>query len=132
MKEVIVMSLVKHTDKRTGVTYVYESESYWDKEKQQPRSHRRMIGKIDPETGEIVPTNGRGRKKKNPESYKDLLQYDDDSVQNGKDTEDKYLLLMKEKDIQISELQGRIHRLERKKETAVRRLESLLGILKKG
>ena len=132
MKEVIVMSLVKHTDKRTGVTYVYESESYWDKEKQQPRSHRRMIGKIDPETGEIVPTNGRGRKKKNPESYKDLLQYDDDSVQNGKDTEDKYLLLMKEKDIQISELQGRIHRLEREKETAVRRLEALLGILKKG
>ena len=132
MKEVIVMSLVKHTDKRTGVTYVYESESYWDKEKQQPRSNRRMIGKIDPETGEIVPTNGRGRKKKNPESYKDLLQYDDDSVQNGKDTEDKYLLLMKEKDIQISELQGRIHRLEREKETAVRRLESLLGILKKG
>ena len=126
------MSLVKHTDKRTGVTYVYESESYWDKEKQQPGSHRRMIGKIDPETGEIVPTNGRGRKKKNPESYKDLLQYDDDSVQNGKDTEDKYLLLMKEKDIQISELQGRIHRLEREKETAVRRLESLLGILKKG
>ena len=126
------MSLVKHTDKRTGVTYVYESESYWDKEKQQPRSHRRMIGKIDPETGEIVPTNGRGRKKKNSESYKDLLQYDDDSVQNGKDTEDKYLLLMKEKDIQISELQGRIHRLEREKETAVRRLESLLGILKKG
>ena len=132
MKEVIVMSLVKHTDKRTGVTYVYESESYWDKEKQQPRSHRRMIGKIDPETGEIIPTNGRGRKKKNPESYKDLLQYDDDSVQNGKDTEDKYLLLMKEKDIQISELQGRIHRLEREKETAVRRLEALLGILKKG
>ena len=132
MKEVIVMSLVKHTDKRTGVTYVYESESYWDKEKQQPRSHRRMIWKIDPETGEIVPTNGRGRKKKNPESYKDLLQYDDDSVQNGKDTEDKYLLLMKEKDIQISELQGRIHRLEREKETAVRRLEALLGILKKG
>ena len=126
------MSLVKHTDKRTGVTYVYESESYWDKEKQQPRSHRRMIGKIDPETGEIVPTNGRGKKKKNPESYKDLLQYDDDSVQNGKDTEDKYLLLMKEKDIQISERQGRIHRLEREKETAVRRLESLLGILKKG
>lgn len=27
------MSLVKSRDNRTGITYVYESESYWDKEK---------------------------------------------------------------------------------------------------
>ena len=47
-------------------TYVYESESYWDKEKKQPRSRRRLIGKIDEETGEIVPTSGkRGRKREN-------------------------------------------------------------------
>ncbi len=46
-------------------TYVYESESYWDKEKQQPRAHRRLIGKIDEATGEIVPTDGRGKKRKN-------------------------------------------------------------------
>ena len=31
------MSIVKHTDKRSGITYVYESESYWDKDKKQPR-----------------------------------------------------------------------------------------------
>ena len=34
-----------------------ESESYWDKEKKQPRSHRKIIGKIDPVTGEMVPTD---------------------------------------------------------------------------
>ena len=61
------MSLVKHTDKRSGITYVYESESYWDKEKKQPRSNRTLIGKIDEETGEIVPTGGRGRKKAAPD-----------------------------------------------------------------
>lgn len=61
------MSLVKHTDKRSGITYVYESESYWDKEKKQPRSKRTLIGKIDEETGEIVPTGGRGRKKAEPD-----------------------------------------------------------------
>ena len=27
------MSIVKLKDKRSGTTYVYESESYWDKEK---------------------------------------------------------------------------------------------------
>lgn len=50
------MSQVKVTNKKSGITYVYESESYWDKEKKQPRNKRKLIGKIDPETGEIVPT----------------------------------------------------------------------------
>ena len=49
------MSIVKLKDKRTGTTYVYESESYWDKEKKQPRSRRKLIGKLDEETGEIIP-----------------------------------------------------------------------------
>ncbi len=57
-------SIIKKFNKQTGVTYVYESESYWDKEKKQPRSKRKLIGKIDEETGEIVPTGGRGRNKK--------------------------------------------------------------------
>jgi len=59
------MSIVKLKDKRTGTTYVYESKSYWDKEKKQPRNKRTLIGKIDEETGEIVPTDGQGRKRKN-------------------------------------------------------------------
>ena len=60
-------SIIKKLDKQSGVTYVYESESYWDKEKKQPRSKRKLIGKIDSQTGEIVPTGGRkGRKKAEP------------------------------------------------------------------
>lgn len=58
------MSIVKLKDKRSGTTYVYESESYWDKEKKQPRNKRTLIGKLDEETGEIIPTDGRGRKRK--------------------------------------------------------------------
>ncbi len=57
-------SIIKKLNKQTGVTYVYESESYWDKEKKQPRSRRKLIGKIDEETGEVVPTGGRGSRKK--------------------------------------------------------------------
>lgn len=57
------MSLIKHLDKRSGITYVYESTSYWDKEKKQPRSRRTLIGRLDPETGEIVPTDGRGKRR---------------------------------------------------------------------
>ena len=47
--------------KKDGITYVYESESYWDKEKKQPRSKRKLIGHIDPETGEVVPNRKRSR-----------------------------------------------------------------------
>ena len=47
---------VSHVNKRTGVTYVYESVSHWDKEKQQSRSKQVCIGKIDPTTGELIPS----------------------------------------------------------------------------
>ena len=57
------MAIVKQLDKRSGITYVYESTSYWDKEKQQPRSKRKLIGRLDPETGEVVPTDGRGKRR---------------------------------------------------------------------
>lgn len=55
--------IVYQTDKRTGVKYAYESVSFWDKEKGQPRSKRKYLGKVDPETGEIIPTD-RSRKRK--------------------------------------------------------------------
>ena len=55
------MAMVKQLDKRSGITYVYESVSYWDREKKQPRSKRTLIGRLDPATGEIVPTDGRGK-----------------------------------------------------------------------
>lgn len=50
------MSIVRQENKKTGITYVYESEPYWDKEKLQSRSRRKCIGKLDPVTGELVPS----------------------------------------------------------------------------
>lgn len=58
------MAIIQQYHKDTNTTYVYESTSYWDAEKGQSRSKRKCIGKIDPATGEIVPTSKRGRKKK--------------------------------------------------------------------
>ncbi len=48
------MSLVFVKNKRNGVTYVYESIGYWDKEKKQARNKRKCIGKLDSATGEII------------------------------------------------------------------------------
>jgi len=49
-------AIVRQTSKTTGITYVYESVSYWDKDKQQSRAKRVCIGKVDPKTGDIIPT----------------------------------------------------------------------------
>lgn len=57
-------NIIKQHDKRSGHTYFYESISYWDPEKKQSRAKRTMIGKLDPNTGEMVPTDGRMKKKK--------------------------------------------------------------------
>ena len=56
------MGIVYQKDKRSGITYAYESEARWDKEKKQSRAKRRLIGRVDPETGEVVPTDGRMRR----------------------------------------------------------------------
>jgi transposase len=55
-------AIIHQTDKRSGITYAYESISYWDKEKKQSRAKRTLIGRVDKETGEIVPTDGRNRR----------------------------------------------------------------------
>jgi len=58
------MAIIYQHDKRSGITYAYESKSYWDKEKKTSRAKRTLIGRLVPETGEIVPTDGRCRKDK--------------------------------------------------------------------
>ena len=63
-EEDAIMAIIQQYHKDTNTTYVYESISYWDAEKGQSRSKRKCIGKIDPVTGEMVPTGRRGRKKK--------------------------------------------------------------------
>lgn len=50
------MAIIDSYNKKRGVTYVYDSFSYWDKELKQPRSKRRLLGRRDPDTGELVST----------------------------------------------------------------------------
>ena len=58
------MAIIKQLDKRTGITYVYDSKSFYDKEKKCSRAKRTLIGKIDPDTGEMIPTDGRNKRAK--------------------------------------------------------------------
>lgn len=62
------MSIVKYTNKKTGVVTLYESTSHYDPETKQSRPVRKYLGREDPVTGELIPSSGkRGRKKDSPQ-----------------------------------------------------------------
>lgn len=50
------MSLVYLKHKKSGVTYVYECQSFWNKEKKRSDSKRTCIGKLHLTTGELIPS----------------------------------------------------------------------------
>ena len=70
------MSISRSYNKQNNTTYVYEViENYWDKEKKQSRSKRKLIGKIDPVTGDIVPTNSKKKvTEEKHANYKELYK----------------------------------------------------------
>ncbi len=70
------MAIIKQHDKRSGITYVYESHSYWDPDKKMTRAKRKLIGRLDPETGEVIATDGRNKKVKESEEIDYKKQYE--------------------------------------------------------
>ena len=121
------MSISKSYNKQNDTTYVYEViENYWDKDKKQPRSKRKLIGKIDPATGEVVPTTPRKKKQEdNAEDYKKLYE----SVKKE----------IAQKDKHITELEGIITEwliegisfLQESEETMKRRRNKAESLLRK-
>ena len=107
------MAIIKQTNKKTGITYVIDSESYWDKEKQQPRSRRKIIGKIDPVTGEVVPTN-RHQKRKS-----DVTETTMTSVSASTDDE------VHTDQARIRELEKQVSKLQKQKEALLKELDLL-------
>ena len=49
-------NLAYQRNKKTGATYVYSVQSYWDKEKKAPRNKQVYLGKLNPDTGELIPS----------------------------------------------------------------------------
>ena len=56
------MSIVRYTNKKTGVVSLYESTSYYDPVTKQSRPKRKYLGVEDPETGELIPTSVERKK----------------------------------------------------------------------
>ena len=114
------MAIVKVHNKARTVTYVYESVSYWDKELKQPRSHRKLIGRIDPATGDVVPTGKRTKK--------------DAAISPHSDTDykalyEQALAIIAQKDALIAELRGRLSTAESENRSCRRSMKKACDIL---
>ena len=114
------MAIVKVHNKARNVTYVYESVSYWDKELKQPRSHRKLIGRIDPATGDVVPTGKRTKA--------------DPAVSCHSDTDyralyEQTLAALEQKDALIAELRSRLSAVESENRTYARSMKKACDIL---
>jgi transposase len=55
------MSYTTIHKKKNGVMYLYKVEGFWDKKKKAPRNRQVCIGRIDEDTGEVVPSNRKAR-----------------------------------------------------------------------
>lgn len=116
------MSIIKQYHKDTGITYVYESESYWDKEKKQPRSRRKLIGKLDPQTGEIIPTG-----KKNRSQQKNQDAEPEDTIREAARLRQDLLRFEKE----IDALKEHTRELEAENKALRDVLEKISGLIKR-
>lgn len=111
-------TIVYQENPKTHVKYAYESISYWDKDKKAPRSKRRYLGRVDPETGEIIESK-RNRKKQEAvsgpeESGQDIPQLREELAR---------------KDAEISELKEALQELASRHEETVRILKDARALL---
>ena len=114
------MAIVKVHNKARNVTYVYESVSYWDKELKQPRSHRKLIGRLDPDTGEVVPTGKRTKAINTSEPYSDT---------DYKALYERALATINQKDALILELRTRLAAAEKESLSCRRSIRKACDIL---
>lgn len=67
---------------KTGRIYVYEVESFWNKAKKKPDSHRKCIGHIDEVSGELVPNRPRSKAKQSLSTVKSSSTFTAEGIGN--------------------------------------------------
>ena len=119
------MSIVKYTNKKTGVVTLYESTSHYDPETKQSRPVRKYLGREDPVTGELIPSSGkRGRKKGSPQDVVKASNAMEDNVIST--LKSKYEKELAARDKTIREQDAVIRDLKAQKASVIRTLSSVL------
>lgn len=120
------MGEVHCRDPRTGIVYVYSSESYWDKEAKKKKERRKLIGKMD-ENGNMIPTNGKpGRPKKQKEEPSVKAQDENSLQQEMQQMKESYERRLQAQTERIAELESRLRTMEREEKMTVDALTRIL------
>lgn len=119
------MGEVHCRDPRSGIIYVYSSESYLDPETNTRKTRRKLIGKLD-ENGNVVPTKGTpGRNKKRAVDKKTANGSDSDAV--IKELTESYEQRLKAQLDRITSLENTIRELTREKKNLVDSMDRVLA-----
>ena len=119
------MGEVHCRDPRSGIIYVYSSESYLDPETNTRKTRRKLIGKLD-ENGYVVPTKGTpGRNKKSAVDKKTANGSDSDAV--IKELTESYEQRLKAQLDRITSLENTIRELTREKKNLVASMDRVLA-----
>lgn len=113
------MSIIYAYDKRVDITYAYDSQSYYDPVKKQSRSKRHLVGRVDPNTGEIVPTGKKGQKPR----VLDTTEYTPENFAALSEAYDKAKAQLEEKDLRIKSLESEIFTQKKEFESYKRFIE---------
>lgn len=100
-------SIVYQTDRRSGTTYAYRSEPVRDPVTGKPSQKRTYLGRVDPETGEIVPKAAKGKRNRSKVGDQNQAQLPL-TVAESSSLRDESELLRAE----VARLQARVDELE--------------------
>lgn len=76
------MSSLVRVKSKSGRIYVYEVESFWNKEKKKPDSHRKCIGHIDEVSGDLVPNRPIAKSGQSLNSAKPSAEFKAEGIGN--------------------------------------------------
>ncbi len=108
------MSTVRQYNKAADTVYVYDVEYYYVPSRKRTMSRRRLIGKVDPETGNVVPTGKRGRPPKElPPGGERKRAAAEGELQAARSREQEYKDRIHELEQEVKRLNGVINEVRR-------------------
>ena len=119
------MTIVRYTNKETGIVSLYESTSHYDPVTKQSRPVRKYLGREDPVTGELIPSSKkRGRKKEHVyPPAENANPSDNTQIASLKERYEKKISSLEEL---VNEQKSAIKKLEAEKVSMIKKLTALL------
>ena len=102
-------SIVYQTDRRSVSTYAYRSEPVRDPVTGRPSQRRTYLGRVDPETGEIVPMAAKGKRNRVGEAPQEPLTVAESS--SLRDESERLRAEVLRLQARVDELEGLVSRI---------------------